>query len=358
MTVPIAQLHGYMVQQQCRYGLITTYDMTWFFKIVPTGRNNNSYAMAISDGFPADYSFSRPQTSSSSSSSSSSSPEGPCTLLRCWLYFMHLAKVDASPVPGFPPVQRIASIGRDDAPAQHDSPSSGGEGAGDKDDPDFVDKDTKRKAPSSSKKGSNSSNKKQKQTGQQNSSYRGRVHRTSVVLKSLGQETFFDAQRSVMISWGSRSGEVYRYSLLGTNIPVAVKSFSTVLEETRAALRAELKNYQQLKKLQGVVIPRVFGTITFPHLCNKGIMMDLLDPLPDDFQRWSPEQRRSGKMALETLLDQCDAQQNDLRADNFGVDPATGQVMVLDLEDITIGPTSTAGISRESYRHKINAYLR
>ena len=63
-------------------------------------------------------------------------------------------------------------------------------------------------------------------------------------------------------------------------------------------------------------------------------------------------------MTLETLLDQCDAQQNDLRADNFGVDPATGQVMVLDLEDITIGPTSTAGISRESYRHKINAYLR
>ena len=64
-------------------------------------------------------------------------------------------------------------------------------------------------------------------------------------------------------------------------------------------------------------------------------------------------------MTLETLLDQCDAQQNDLRADNFGVDPATGQVMVLDLEDITIGPTSTAGISsRESYRHKINAYMR
>jgi len=348
MTIPIAQLHGYMVQQQCRYGLITTYDMTWFFKIVPTAGSNNSYAMEISDGFPADYSYSRSQTSSSS-------PEVSCTLLRCWLYFMHLAKVDAFLVPGFPPVQRIVSIGRDDAPAQHDSPSSG-EGAGDKDDQDFVDK--KRKAPSSSKKGPSSSKKKQKQTGQQNSSYRGRAHRTSVVLKSLGQETFFDAQRSAMISWGSRSGEVYRYSLLGTNIPVAVKSFSTVLEETRAALRAELKNYQQLKKLQGVVIPRVFGTITFPHLCNKGIVMDLLEPLPDDFQRWSPEQKRSGKMALETLLDQCDAQQNDLRADNFGVDPATGQVMVLDLEDITIGPTSTAGISRESYRHKINAYLR
>ena len=59
MTLPIAQLHGYMVQQQCRYGLITTYDMTWFFKIVATGSSNNSYAMAISDGFPADYSISR-----------------------------------------------------------------------------------------------------------------------------------------------------------------------------------------------------------------------------------------------------------------------------------------------------------
>ena len=45
MTVPIAQLHGYMVQQQCRYGLITTYDMTWFFKIVATLSSNNSYAI-------------------------------------------------------------------------------------------------------------------------------------------------------------------------------------------------------------------------------------------------------------------------------------------------------------------------
>lgn len=364
MTLPIVQLHGYMVQQQCPYGLITTYDMTWFFKIVSSG-TNNSYAMAISDGFPADYSFSRPQTSSSSSSSS---PEVTCTLLRCWLYFMHLAKVDASPVPGFPPVQRLVAVGRDDAPAaQHDSPPSG-EGAGDEDDQDYeppVEGKVKRRAPSSkggSKRPNSSSStgsKRQRQGGQQNYSYRGRTHRTSVVLKSLSQETFFDAQRSVMISWGSRSGEVYRYSLMGTNIPVAVKSFSTVLEETRAALRVELKNYHQLKKLQGVVIPRVFGTITFPHRCNKGIVMDLLEPLPDDFQRWSPEQRRSGKMALETLLDQCDAQQNDLRADNFGVDPATGQVMVLDLEDITIGgPTSKAGISRESYRHKINVYLR
>ena len=199
MTLPIAQLHGYMVQQQCRYGLITTYDMTWFFKIVATLSSNNSYAMAISDGIPADYSISRTQTSSSLSSSSSS-PEVSCTLLRCWLYFMHLAKVDTSLVPGFPPVQRILSIGRDDAPAQHDSPSSG-EGAGDKDDQDFVDK--KRKAPSSSKKGPSSSKKKQKQTGQQNSSYRGRAHRTSVVLKSLGQETFFDAQRSAMINGGA-----------------------------------------------------------------------------------------------------------------------------------------------------------
>eukprot|EP01036_Dinobryon_divergens_P029042 gene29042-38089_t len=348
MTLPIAQLHGYMVQQQCRYGLITTHDMTWFFKIVPTG-SDNSYAMAISDGFPVDYSFSQPQTSSSSSSSSS--PEVTCTLL---LYFMHLAKVDASPVPGFPPVQRLVAIGRDDASAQHDSPPSG-EGAGDEDDqdPEYEDED-KSKAPSSKRgskrpnSSSSKSSKKQRQIGQQNNSYRAKAHRTSVVLKSLGQETFFDAQRSVMISWGSRSGEVYRYSLLGTNIPVAVKSFSMGLKETRAALQAELKNYHQLKKLQGVVIPRVFGIITFQHLCNKGIVMDLLEPLPDDFKRWSPEQRRSGKMALETLLDQCDAQQNDLRADNFGVDPVTGQVMVLDLEDITIGPTTTGGISRET----------
>eukprot|EP01036_Dinobryon_divergens_P026762 gene26761-35447_t len=61
-----AQLHGYMGQQQCRYGLITTYDKTWFVKIVPAGKN--SYAMAISDGVPADYSYStsQPQTSSSS----------------------------------------------------------------------------------------------------------------------------------------------------------------------------------------------------------------------------------------------------------------------------------------------------
>jgi len=261
-------------------------------------------------------------------------------------------------------VQRILSIGRDDAPAQHDSPPSG-EGAGDEYDQDSEYKDEdERKAPSSkagSKRrnsSSNKGNKKQRQIGHQNNLYRARAHRTSVVLKSLSQETFFDAQRSVMISWGSRSGEVYRYSLLGTNIPVAVKSFSMGLKETRAALRAELQNYHQLKKLQGVAIPRVFGTITFPHLCNKGIVMDLLEPLPDDFKRWSPEQRRSGKMALETLLDQCDAQQNDLRADNFGVDPATGQVMVLDLEDITIGdPTSSGGISRESYRYKVKVYL-
>ena len=35
-----------------------------------------------------------------------------------------------------------------------------------------------------------------------------------MVLKALGQETFFDAKRSVMISWGSRSGGVYSCSLL------------------------------------------------------------------------------------------------------------------------------------------------
>ena len=380
MTYAIAQLHGYMVKQHCRYGLVTTYDMTWFFKIVSA--DNNSYAMQISDGVPASYfSSSQPQPSSSSTSSSSSSnssstasPGGTCTLLRCWHYFIYLAQSDLETVPGFPPKHHILSIGKEDT----EDLSSEGEEKEDKDDSNFdpptggnskrkkEDKDDSNFDPptggNSKRKKSPQLNTEEKKRGdagggdKSNKDVQGMAHRTSLILKSLSREICFDAKRSVLISCGSRCGEVYRYRLRGTNISVAVKSFCKGLEEFAVALRAELKNYDAMKALQGIAIPRMFGTIAFRDPWYEGIVMDLLDPLPDDFQEWSPEQRRSGKKALYALLDQFDARQIDLRGANFGVDPATGQVLALDLEDIIYGESGT-GYTRNRYKQKVRHYM-
>ena len=74
---------------------------------------------------------------------------------------------------------------------------------------------------------------------------------------------------------------------------------------------------------------------------RQGIALQLLDTsLSDDMGSWPEAQRRSAKSVLLTLLKKFNIRHNDIRGANFGLDRASGRVMVFDLEDVNMNPAS------------------
>jgi hypothetical protein len=86
---------------------------------------------------------------------------------------------------------------------------------------------------------------------------------------------------------------------------------------------------------------------------RQGIALQLLDnSLPDNISSWPEAQRQSAKSVLLTLFKKFNIRHNDIRGANFGLDRASGSVLVFDLEDVNMNP-ATEKEARE-YRTLIN----
>jgi hypothetical protein len=86
---------------------------------------------------------------------------------------------------------------------------------------------------------------------------------------------------------------------------------------------------------------------------RQGIALQLLDnSLPDDISSWPVAQRQSAKRVLLTLLKKFNIRHNDIRGANFGLDRASGSVLVFDLEDVNMNPPSEK--EARKYRNSVN----
>ncbi len=108
---------------------------------------------------------------------------------------------------------------------------------------------------------------------------------------------------------------------------VALKEFAD-----QKAFDKEVCVYEQLKPLQGRVIPRLlFVGRTEGYECVLGL--ELGAPLPDDFSQWTEQQLRERDEAVLALR-RAGYEQEDFEGRNFVVLPSTNRVAVVDLESV------------------------
>ncbi len=116
---------------------------------------------------------------------------------------------------------------------------------------------------------------------------------------------------------------------------VAVKSVTVRRRADREALDIERGHYKELKRLQGVCIPHVIKyNYGRDAGVMDGFIMQLLRQMPDDFEDWTRTELAAGRKALKMLAEQGGYQQGDVRGANFGWDEATRRMLVFDLEDL------------------------
>jgi len=173
-----------------------------------------------------------------------------------------------------------------------------------------------------------------------------RVRKRAAASDSPPIDAVFRASRIVDSLGSGRIGHVFKYLMETKQQIVAVKLVDTIPEGNDAAFERELQTYRLLEDLQGKVVPQLFGVMEAPSGMRRGIVLQLLDGMSDDFKSWEVERLRSAKKILLMLLTRFGIQHNDVRGANFGIDKKSGRLMVFDFEDVTMGISSDSDVKR------------
>jgi hypothetical protein len=124
------------------------------------------------------------------------------------------------------------------------------------------------------------------------------------------------------------------WSCLWDDITAAVKIVD-VSKTGAQSLDKERDRYRELSHLQGVCIPRIFSYSFGADIgIIDGFVMQKLKPMPDDFEDWRDCDRTAANSAIRLLKQRTGLVQGDMRGANFGLDEVTGRIMLLDLEDL------------------------
>jgi hypothetical protein len=78
----------------------------------------------------------------------------------------------------------------------------------------------------------------------------------------------------------------------------------------------------------------VLWDVVSPSGNMMGLGLERLQPLPPEFDDWTPQQRQSADRAIKMLRNIGKVRQNDLRAGNFGISSESKEVLMIDLEDL------------------------
>ena len=278
----LAQLYGYMIDQNIKYGFLSCFNRTWF--VLAGGQN---YNISISNAVHCD--------------------SGNC--LRAFAYFMHRSKLDESAFIVNNP--RRYSYSDDDSSIEEKSNSEGSHSS----DESFV-------GPVSRKRGLDSDNEPS-----------GRRHEPGNKHSSISSEVSLSQVSDFKWLGSGRLGSVYGGNYDG--IHLAIKCVD-IVKGDGCTLSKERKMYERMSALQGVCIPRLF-----PHQFRScsglmvGFGVDLMLPLPAEIEQWSTEVRRGAYDALLVLALAGGILHNDIRSSNFGQMQVDGRVMVFDLEDVS-----------------------
>jgi hypothetical protein len=313
VRLAIAQLYGYMVDQRCKYGFLTNYNRTWFFFA------KNEQVLKVSDAITCD------------------SGE----LLKLIAFFMKKASDESSRSIGrFPRVKRLSPVDRDVDDSEGEGGVGYGEDLGRNDNPGDGDGDGAGAGGASAGAGSASGG-----FGTENSDNTVREGRKRYRDEEAGTsecETDAALPTSRPVCWDDLCVEgVLGEGRMGfvlsgwwKGVSIAIKMVD-ITKCDLTALTREKAAYRRLQHLQGRCIPRVvLWDVMSPSGNMMGLGLERLQPLPPEFDDWTPQQRQSADRAIKMLRNIGNVRQNDVRAGNFGISSESNEVLMIDLEDL------------------------
>ena len=111
-----------------------------------------------------------------------------------------------------------------------------------------------------------------------------------------------------------RTGAVFAGEFRGRRVAVKIAGR---ISSSAISLDRERDHYRELEPLQGECIPRIVAYDCGSDEGFNGFLMELLRPMPDNFDAWTPEDLASSKQSLAMLEEKGNYIQNDLRPNKF-----------------------------------------
>jgi hypothetical protein len=273
-----------MLDQQVCYGVLTTFNTTWFFYA-------QGETLFASDGYRCDREVSP-------------------TLLEILYFFYHYAQQDRESIITIPSKRRK---GGDQFPPSNETSESSPSSENHDDDPDYEDS----KAEHESKK------RKVKETGPSSFSSKQQASLSTYPTHSLNVKSYLG---------GGRYAHVFEGMLDSDSI--AIKLYDTS-KYGMVYLDHELSIYERLSEYQGSLIPKVLA-LADSQGNMVGYCMEFLQPIVI----WDNETKEKAKQVVEELFKKVGLKQQDISPYNFGKS-SRNEVLMFDMEEVSFETTFT-----------------